>query len=67
MDNLHIFLGATVADAAARPLPWFYDSIKLYRYIKGINEVAFLNYLVGEEFHNSLKFILIFARRLIQI
>ena len=43
MDNLHIFLGATVADAAARPLHWVYDSKKLNRYIKGKNEVAFLN------------------------
>ena len=24
-DKLHIFLGATVADAAARPLHWVYD------------------------------------------
>ena len=29
MDNLHIFLGATVADAATRPLHWVYDSKKL--------------------------------------
>ena len=29
MDNLHIFLGATVADAAARPLHWVYDPKKL--------------------------------------
>ena len=34
MDNLHIFLGATVADAAARPLHWVYDSKKLNKYIK---------------------------------
>ena len=25
LDKLHIFLGATVADAAARPLHWVYD------------------------------------------
>ena len=43
MNNLHIFLGATVADAAARPLHWVYDPKKLNRYIKGKNEVAFLN------------------------
>jgi hypothetical protein len=43
MDNLHIFLGATVADAAARPLHWVYDPKKLSRYTKGKNEVAFLN------------------------
>ena len=29
MDNFHIFLGATVADAAARPLHWVYDPKKL--------------------------------------
>ena len=29
MDNLHIFLGATVADAATRPLHWVYDPKKL--------------------------------------
>ena len=42
MDNLHIFLGATVADAAARPLHWVYDPKKLNRYIKGKKEIAFL-------------------------
>ena len=42
MNNLHIFLGATVADAAARPLHWVYDPKKLKRYIKGQKEVAFL-------------------------
>ena len=33
-NNLHIFLGATVADAAARPLHWVYDQKKLLSYIK---------------------------------
>ena len=42
MDNLHIFLGATVADAAARPLHWVYDPKKLRKYIKGKKEIAFL-------------------------
>ena len=42
MDNLHIFLGATVADAAARPLHWVYDAKKLKKYIKGKKEIAFL-------------------------
>ena len=28
-NNLHVFLGATVADAAARPLHWVYDQKKL--------------------------------------
>jgi len=41
MDNLHIFLGATVADAAARPLHWVYDPKKLNQYIKGKKEIAF--------------------------
>ena len=42
MYNLHIFLGATVADAAARPLHWVYDPKKLNKYIKGKKEIAFL-------------------------
>tara|TARA_E500000178_G_C16884809_1_gene690733 strand:- start:50 stop:997 length:948 start_codon:yes stop_codon:yes gene_type:complete len=42
MDNLHIFLGATVADAAARPLHWVYDPKKLSQYTKGKKEIAFL-------------------------
>ena len=42
MYNLHIFLGATVADAAARPLHWVYDPKKLKKYIKGKKEIAFL-------------------------
>ena len=42
MDNLHIFLGATIADAAARPLHWVYDPKKLNQYIKGKKEIAFL-------------------------
>ena len=42
MDDLKIFLGATVADAAARPLHWVYDPKKLKKYIKGKKEIAFL-------------------------
>jgi len=34
-NNLHVFLGATVADAAARPLHWVYNQRKLNSYIKG--------------------------------
>ena len=34
-NNLHVFLGATVADAAARPLHWVYNQKKLGIYIKG--------------------------------
>ena len=42
MDNLHILLGATVADAATRPLHWVYDPKKLRNYIKGKKEIVFL-------------------------
>ena len=42
MNNLHIFLGATVADAATRPLHWVYDQKKLKKYIKGKKEIVFL-------------------------
>ena len=42
MNNLDIFLGATVADAAARPLHWVYNPKKLKKYIKGKKEIAFL-------------------------
>ena len=42
MDNLHIFLGATVADAAARPLHWIYNPKKLKKCIKSKKEIAFL-------------------------
>ena len=41
-NNLHVFLGATVADAAARPLHWVYDQKKLSNYIKGKRDFAFL-------------------------
>ncbi len=42
MNNLHIFLGATVADAATRPLHWVYDPKKLKKFIQGKKEIAFL-------------------------
>ena len=42
MNNLHIFLGATVADAAARPLHWVYDPKKLKKYINGKKDITFL-------------------------
>ena len=42
MDNLHIFLGATVADAATRPLHWVYDPKKLRKYIKGKKDITFM-------------------------
>ena len=41
-NNLHVFLGATVADAAARPLHWVYDQKKLLKYIKGKKDFSFL-------------------------
>ena len=41
-EGLKILLGATVADAAARPLHWVYDPKKLKNYIKGKKDIAFL-------------------------
>ncbi len=41
-NNLHVFLGATVADAAARPLHWVYNQKKLLKYIKGKKDFTFL-------------------------
>ena len=41
-NNLHVFLGATVADAAARPLHWVYNQEKLLTYIKGKQDFTFL-------------------------
>jgi hypothetical protein len=41
-NNLHVFLGATVADAASRPLHWVYDQKKLLTYIKGKKDFTFL-------------------------
>ena len=41
-DKFHIFLGATVADAAARPLHWIYDQKTLQKHIKGKKDFAFL-------------------------
>jgi hypothetical protein len=41
-NNLHVFLGATVADAAARPLHWVYNQKKLLTYIKGRKDFTFL-------------------------
>ena len=41
-NNLHVFLGATVADAAARPLHWVYNQKKLNSYIKGKKDFSFL-------------------------
>ena len=35
-------MGATVADAAARPLHWVYDQKKLSNYIKGKKDFTFL-------------------------
>ena len=41
-NNLHVFLGATVADAAARPLHWVYNQKKLLNHIKGKKDFTFL-------------------------
>ena len=39
--KLYIFLGATVADAAARPLHWIYNEKKLKSFIKNKKDIAF--------------------------
>ena len=41
-NNLHVFLGATVADAASRPLHWVYNQKNLLSYIKGKKDFTFL-------------------------
>ena len=41
-EKLHIFLGATVADAAARPLHWVYNEKKLRSFIKDKKIITFL-------------------------
>ena len=41
-NNLHVFLGSTVADAAARPLHWVYNQKILLSYIKGKKDFTFL-------------------------
>ena len=41
-NNLHVFLGATVGDAASRPLHWVYNQKKLNQYIKGKKDYTFL-------------------------
>ena len=40
-EGLKILLGATVGDAASRPLHWIYNEKKLKSYIKGKKEIAF--------------------------
>ena len=42
-NNLHVFLGATVADAAARPLHWVYNQKKLLSCIKEKKDFTFLS------------------------
>ena len=39
--KLYIFLGATVADAAARPLHWVYNEKKLKSFIKNKKDITF--------------------------
>ena len=41
-EGLKILLGATVGDAASRPLHWIYNEKKLKSYIKGKKDIAFL-------------------------
>ena len=40
-EKLYIFIGATVADAAARPLHWVYNEKKLKSFIKNKKDIAF--------------------------
>ena len=40
-NNLHVFLGATVADAAARPLHWVYDQKKTCKIYQGKEKILF--------------------------
>ena len=54
MNNLHIFLGATVADAAARPLHWVYDPKKLKKYIKGKKENVKPEIIINKRYINKL-------------
>ena len=42
LKKVHIFLGATVADAAARPLHWVYDEKKLKSYTKNNKTITFI-------------------------
>jgi hypothetical protein len=41
LKKVYIFLGATVADAAARPLHWVYDEKKLKSYIRNKKNITF--------------------------
>ena len=45
-NNLHVLLGATVADAAARPLHWVYDEKKLPDHLK--DHALFIAYAPAE-------------------
>ena len=42
LKKVYIFLGATVADAAARPLHWVYNEKKLKSFIKNKKNITFL-------------------------
>jgi len=41
LKKIHIFLGATVADAAARPFHWVYDERKFKSFIKNKKNITF--------------------------
>ena len=41
LKKVYIFLGATVADAAARPLHWVYNEKKLKSFIKNQKDITF--------------------------
>ena len=49
--KFHIFLGATVADAAARPLHWVYNEKKLKSFIKNKKNITFFKK------HSSVNYI----------
>ena len=55
IKKLHIFLGATVADAASRPLHWVYDEKKLKSYIKEKKNLLVPEYLYEKHGIDSLQ------------
>ena len=63
MDNLHIFLGATVADAATRPLHWVYDPKKLKKYANYPLSIALLFVSDPQDAFMSLPLLLLNRER----
>ena len=60
-NNLHVFLGSTVADAAARPLHWVYNQKKLLNYIRGkkaeiaLKDLDFVRKKVARDISKTVK------------